>query len=138
MPRLSDLGAVFVRCGERLERATEAVGDPLTWRPGDPTVEVERLREFSDHADAAGLPFGLAEAHGVRFRCPGSACNGHVVSVSFAGRGVPDHLGSHDRDGRPSRWSVAGTGLDDLTLTPSVDVGTPSCWHGFVTNGSAA
>jgi hypothetical protein len=28
-----------------------------------------------------------------------------------------------------------GTGLSDLTLSPSVDVGEPSCWHGFIRNG---
>lgn len=33
------------------------------------------------------------------------------------------------------RWNVSGSGLNDLTLTPSVDVGEPSCWHGFITNG---
>lgn len=37
------------------------------------------------------------------------------------------------------RWTMAGTGLHDLTLSPSVQVGSPAqgtgCWHGFVTNG---
>lgn len=44
--------------------------------------------------------------------------------------GPTDRTGSH----RP-RWTMSGTGLSDLTLTPSVDVGKDSCWHGFITNG---
>lgn len=33
------------------------------------------------------------------------------------------------------RWAVSGTGLHDLSLSPSVAVGKPECWHGFITNG---
>lgn len=83
----------------------------------------------------------LAEAQGVLFLCP--ACfktnNGpigtHSVMTWFRDRGVPD-----DEVPRPGRWQVASssTGLDDLTLTPSVLLPGPGCgWHGFVTNGDA-
>jgi len=63
----------------------------------------------------------------------------HAVMVSFANPRnappVPPDGGSQSRRGGPSRWTMSGTGLADLTLTPSVDVGEPSCWHGFVTDG---
>lgn len=36
------------------------------------------------------------------------------------------------------RWTVSGNALDNLTLVPSVDVGDPSCWHGFITNGEVS
>lgn len=36
------------------------------------------------------------------------------------------------------RWNVGGTGLDDLTLSPSVDVGDPSCWHGHIHSGEVS
>lgn len=33
------------------------------------------------------------------------------------------------------RWTVSGSGLSDLTISPSVDVGDPSCWHGHIVVG---
>jgi hypothetical protein len=63
----------------------------------------------------------------------------HAVIVSFANpQGcdpAPADAGSQSRDGGPSRWTMAGTGLSDLTLSPSIAVGTPECWHGYVQNG---
>jgi hypothetical protein len=48
----------------------------------------------------------------------------------------PESHGPFSRDGKTRpRWTMTGTGLDDLTLTPSVDVGKTSCWHGFITDG---
>src|SRR5690348_12593250 len=61
----------------------------------------------------------------------------HGLIVSFANPlGVPpapDSAGTRGRHGRPTRWTMSGSSLDDLTLSPSIDVGTPSCWHGFIT-----
>ena len=83
----------------------------------------------------------LADAQSVEFLCPvcfaknGGAVGTHLVIVTFAGRGSADHQGSQSRNGGPSRWTVSGTGFDDLTTTPSVDT-TPGCtWHGFITSG---
>ena len=63
----------------------------------------------------------------------------HGVIVSFSNpRGcapAPADAGSQSRNGGPSRWQMSGTSLADLTLLPSVDVGTPSCWHGWVQGG---
>lgn len=49
---------------------------------------------------------------------------------------LPDDHGPTSRDGKTHpRWMMIGNGLHDLTLTPSVDVGKDSCWHGHITNG---
>lgn len=80
----------------------------------------------------------LAHSQGIVFLCP--ACfaknNGpvgtHGIEVSFHGRGVLDHQGSHNTAGNSSRWQVSGNGYSDLSLHPSIDCG---CWHGFIKNG---
>jgi hypothetical protein len=63
----------------------------------------------------------------------------HGVIVSFANpRGAPvapPDAGSQSRNGGPSRWQMSGDGLVNLTLSPSIAVGTPECWHGFIQNG---
>jgi hypothetical protein len=40
----------------------------------------------------------------------------------------------NDPNMRP-RWIMNGSSLHDLSLAPSIAVGTPECWHGFITNG---
>ncbi len=91
----------------------------------------------------------LIEAQGLLFLCPKCFAenNGpvgtHRISVTFEGRGATDEQGSHDKDGKPSRWGVTGTGFDDLTLHPSIHLTNKAdehagCgWHGFVKNGAA-
>jgi hypothetical protein len=84
----------------------------------------------------------LEDAHGVMFLCPkcyaanGGAEGTHCVFVWFRDRGVP----AEETPG-PGRWAVAGTGIDDLTLSPSINLenlGHVGCgWHGFVINGEA-
>jgi hypothetical protein len=64
----------------------------------------------------------------------------HGVLIVFAnppcGRVPPANFGPKSRDGKTHpRWTVSGTGLSDLTLNPSVAVGTNDCWHGYITNG---
>ncbi len=79
----------------------------------------------------------FAGAQSIMFLCPGCyARNGgavgtHSILVSFEGAGVPPE---YDRN---PRWVVSGTGLDDLTLSPSISLGrTPGCgWHGFIQHG---
>ena len=78
----------------------------------------------------------LAEAQGVIFDCP--KCRTHSIMVGFRDRGVPAHLGTRDSQGKQTLWQVSGgTGLHDLTLTPSIDCtpSNPNCWHGFITGG---
>lgn len=86
----------------------------------------------------------LEEAQGIRFNCPkcgrlNTEVGQHIVLVSFADRGIPDHLGTHNHEGQPVRWQVmAGTSFGDLTLSPSIDLtrSNPNCWHGFIQNGA--
>lgn len=101
------------------------------WRvAGYPTERRTEMRETQIEVAT------LAEAQGVRAMCP--VCKNHGWAVAFRDRGVLEHQGSHDRDGKPSRWQVSGTGYHDLTLSPSVDLTgprSPNCWHGCVKNG---
>jgi len=82
----------------------------------------------------------FAEAQGLMLLCPacwnknGGSVGTHSILIWFAGKGVPD-------EERPApRWNAAGTSLEDLTITPSIDVTAggkyPGEWHGFVTNGN--
>lgn len=116
-----------------------AVGDPATWAErGYPTEDRETSVRVTRGVET------LAEAQGVRFLCPacyeanGGPIGTHTVCVAFEGRGVPPALGSQGEHG-PSRWSVSGHGLDDLTLSPSIDGtrGGGCRWHGWVQNGVA-
>jgi len=71
----------------------------------------------------------LTEAQGVCFECP--QCHGHSVLIWFRERGVPA-----GKTPGPGRWMASGTGLDDLTLSPSINLTGPGCgWHGFVNGG---
>ena len=114
------------------------------------TKKGHRRIDTLQNADGLFLwcPCGFADP---KFRTPNGG-RPHGVIVSFANpRGVPpapSNAGSRGRDGKPTRWTiVSGTGLSDLTLSPSVDVGSEevdpvtkkkvktSCWHGFITQG---
>jgi len=66
----------------------------------------------------------------------------HGLLVPFAnppsGITLPVDHGPLGRDGSSHpRWTVSGTSVADLTLTPSIAVGPGDheCWHGFITNG---
>jgi len=75
-------------------------------------------------------------AHGIAFLCPrcfqknGGAVGTETILCWFRDRGVPA-----DEIPGPGRWSPAGTGFADLTLTPSVNVSNEH-WHGFITGGA--
>lgn len=133
--KLMDLDAEFVRWEERPHPnnyaaegfdcntsegllAWNAAGQPRATQLLMPTVQT------------------LAESQGVFFDCP--KCQNHRILIAFADRGVKDGWATHSSDGRPTRWQVVGgTGLSDLSLSPSVDCtpSNPHCWHGFITNG---
>lgn len=102
--------------------------------------EVRDGSTYHVHVDSIG------EAQGVQFLCPKcfAANSGpvgtHLVMCWSRSRGIAD-----DVMPGPGRWSMHGTGLDDLTLNAdppsearSVLLTGEGCgWHGFVTNGSA-
>lgn len=74
----------------------------------------------------------MTDANGVLFDCP--KCGRHSVLVWD--RTVPAGI-----EPGPGRWDMTGTGLADLTLSPSVDLsrgGVGCLWHGWVKNGDAA
>jgi len=129
--KLIDLEPRFIRYETRIEKWTRVLGDPLTWKSGDPTEEVVGPRVYHVHVDS------LAEAQGVCFLCP--ACfaknNGpvgtHACLCWFADRGVPA-----DAEPLPGRWRVSGTGYNDLTLAPSILLQGGCNWHGFITSGN--
>lgn len=109
----------------------------------DPWFEAE----FYGNATATGYRRQGAQiegAQGLVMYCPccyGKDDGAHGLIIPFANpRNAPQLPANHGPTarGNPSlhpRWAMSGTGLGDLTLTPSVDVGEPSCWHGFITSG---
>ena len=68
----------------------------------------------------------------------------HGVLIPFANpRNAPpcppNHGPTNKNEGKDRpRWQMSGTGLHDLTLQPSIDVGDPTCWHGYITNGEVS
>ncbi len=72
---------------------------------------------------------GITGAQGVFFLCP---CGKHTLCIPFK---VPQ--GVRAENTAPS-WEMTGTGLHDLTLSPSINVGgtvNDPCWHGWIQNG---
>jgi len=145
--------------GARLRAASGTRAAALVWQTGEGASMIGRLTDPSFEARfIAKKPAGYVEDHdgiegaqGVRLRCP--CGRGHWRSIGFANPlGAEPHPSCTLVDGnthRPIFWTMSGSGLHDLTLSPSVDVWkfrhdptqTPalvrdgSCWHGFITNG---
>jgi hypothetical protein len=95
-----------------------------------------RFIRLGDRHPEGGRPIetveGMADAHAVGFSCP--VCRGgdaaHEIMIAFEGRLTK-------QDGLGNTWLVSGTSLDDLTLSPSIQVRSAPCqWHGFVRNGA--
>lgn len=115
----------------------------------DPWFEARFLRNTTKTGWSTADPENIHGADGIIFWCPCGygkpefpidGARPHAVVVSFANpmgaQPAPPGSGSQNRSGAPSRWTVSGTGLHDLTLSPSIAVGSdPECWHGWVQNG---
>lgn len=102
-------------------------------------------------AHEGDVPLAFNEAQGLFLWCPcgygkdsypldGGRPHGLLVPFSNPPSGVPvpaEHGPVSSGGGARPRWTVTGSGLRDLTLTPSVAVGGSGaeCWHGFITNG---
>lgn len=116
----------------------------------DPWFDAKFIGGYSaDGKSHHELP-SIEGAQGVFFWCPCGygkpefpidGGRPHGVEVLFANpRNAPPpppDAGPHSKSD-PSvhpRWTMSGSSLDDLTCAPSVDVGNPSCWHGYITNG---
>lgn len=84
-------------------------------------------------------PYTFVEAQGLYLWCP---CmygrdRAHLILVPFAGRALPPNHGP-TRDGvYYPRWQAKGNDLSDLTIAPSIAVGSAvkECWHGFIKDG---
>lgn len=66
----------------------------------------------------------------------------HSVIIPFSNpRGAPAPGDAHgalsvaNPTGPRPRWTMSGAGLHDLTLSPSVAVGSPNCFHGWIQSG---
>ena len=73
-------------------------------------------------------------ADGVEFYCPKGG--DRACRILCWNKSVPLSI-----DPTPGRWNMAGTSLEDLTLSSSVDVSGGPCgcgWHGFIQNGEVA
>lgn len=80
----------------------------------------------------------LSEADQVFFLCPlcfaknNGSVGTHGVRAPFAGRNIPDDAAMHNGAGQPVFWNAGGSSLDDLMLTPSIQLIGGCGWHGFV------
>lgn len=104
-------------------------------------VDLEpKLYRYAGDKSFAKVP-ALADADSVMFLCPacfrknGGAVGTHGIRIDFAGKAVPDNVCIHNSEGKPVRRAVSGTGVDDLTLSPSILLLGGCGWHGFVTSG---
>jgi hypothetical protein len=124
----------------------------------DPWFEAEFIGQISDIGSFRRLGANIDGAQGVFLYSPcgfGLNVGAHGVIVPFANPRNAPAVPSIFMP-RP-RWVMNGTGLDDLTISPSIDctaedpahaearraAGLKSgecypgrlCWHGFITNG---
>lgn len=123
----------------------------------DPWFEAEFVGEISPHGSFRRLP-SIEGAQALFLWSPcafGNDARAHGLIVPFANpRNAP--LVPANFEPKP-RWQMAGSGLADLTLAPSIDctrenpehvaarraVGLKPgecsqghmCWHGYITNG---
>lgn len=80
----------------------------------------------------------LADADRVSFLCPkcfsnnGGRVGTHWIAIDLAGRRTPDKDCVRNSEGHPVRWEFTGTCLEDLALSPSIQVIGGCNWHGFV------
>lgn len=100
------------------------------------------------HELEGGAPVPFDQAQGLMLWCPcgyrdpryqGDGGRPHAILVPFAngpGGPVPADHGPIGRGNTRPRWTiVAGSSLEDLSLTPSIAVDSPECWHGYITAG---
>ena len=134
--RLVELDPRLVRYETREEPVEVVQGDEATWRDrGCPTNTVVKPVQHIIIVPT------LAEAQGLWFLCPKcfvankGAIGTHQVDVAFEGRGALGDKGRMGWGGIPTRWELTGTGLQDLTLRPSILLVGGCAWHGYITNG---
>lgn len=108
------------------------------------TIQLTELQAHFERIIVPGKSYkrvtDIDNAQGIMFMCPkcfiknSGPVGTHYIVCWFKGCGVSD-----DEHPKPGRWAFAGTGLDDLTLVPSINLpGDDGCqWHGFIRDGAA-
>jgi hypothetical protein len=135
--KLTELEPRFLRYETKRELMPFAEGPPIGDGP-PATVWREADRVFMRYVNS------IEDAQGIKFLCPKCFAENkgpigtHVVICWSRSRGVPEHA-----EPKPGRWSLVGTGYNDLTLNGDPPGNarsvllTDGCrWHGFITNGS--
>lgn len=98
------------------------------------------------HEDGSPIPFGEAQALLLWCPCgygkpeyPLEGGRPHGVIVPFEngpGGPVPENFGPFSRNSKTRpRWKISGDSLKTLTVEPSIAVGDPECWHGYIRKG---
>lgn len=97
-----------------------------------------------------GTPTLFREAQGIELWCPCGygkpefpldGGRPHLAMVPFSNPPssvqCPPSFGPYSRKDRNvhPRWTMSGDNLETLTCQPSIAVGDPECWHGYITNG---
>lgn len=139
--KLIELEPRFVRYVVTPNVPTEVAVDPSNY-PAGGTKTV--LRDQVTYETTTKM----RKAQGVQFLCPkcfvanGGKVGTHLILCWSRSRGVPDSA-----QPGPGRWTLEGTGFDDLTLNGDSPAGPGTgarsvlltgggCgWHGFVTKG---
>lgn len=79
--------------------------------------------------------------HGMTFECPHCLGTGARLAIALHVDGTnfdPDPTSRQQFAADERVWQiVAGTGFDDISLSPSVDASASGHWHGFITGGMA-
>ena len=134
--RLTELEPDFIRYETRIETYDVIDGDHKTWvERGRPTKPFTGPKEYIHHG------FSFEEAQGISFLCPrcfvknNGKAGTHTCHVTFKGRYVGASQGIGDGKGGFPRWKAQGSGFEDLTLTPSVQIVGGCGWHGYITDG---
>lgn len=75
----------------------------------------------------------ISEAQGIKFRCPKCWKGKDTHHVICWNPSIPPDVGP-----KPGRWTLVGTGIEDLTLvagSSSIQLLGGCCWHGFIEKG---
>lgn len=128
-----------MRLRELEAQLTKHSAPMATWKRLKPGIDPLRgnwtdddFYDFTGPRDIFTPVATLAEADGIWFVCPKcAATDRHEVRIGFSGKAVPGSYG-YNKKGEPVLWAMSGNGIDDLVLTPSIQLEGGCNWHGFV------
>ncbi len=119
-------------------------------RLDDPWFDAEFIGKVSPDSQSYSRIPSIDGAQGVFFWCPcgygkpefpldGGRPHGCLVVFSNPRNApeVPPGFGPHSRKDTKThpRWHMSGSSIHDLSTEPSIAIGDPECWHGYLTNG---